>query len=104
MLLPSCKKRAFLLSDRYVTIMHYNLSLGKSTNVQSVRNVVGIIKEVHAFFSASAERNFINRMEEMLGGRISGLWETRWIERHEAFTEFCVSFPKIIAALEKTSQ
>ncbi|KAG5866678.1 hypothetical protein JTB14_029647 [Gonioctena quinquepunctata] len=34
-----------------------NLSLSKSSNVQSVRNAVGVMKEIISFFKASSKRN-----------------------------------------------
>ena len=36
-----------------------NLSLSKSSTVQAVRNAVGTMKEVVAFFTGSGKRNFV---------------------------------------------
>jgi len=59
-----------------------NLSLGKLSSVQSVRNAVGTVKEVIAFFNASAKRNFI--LKSVAGGQLQSLCETRWVERHDS--------------------
>jgi hypothetical protein len=36
-----------------------NLSISKSSNVQSVRNSIGAMKEIIAFFTASSKRNIV---------------------------------------------
>lgn len=74
-----------------------NISISKSSKVQSVRNLVGIIKEVIGFFSVSAKRTVV--LKKYIGHQITGLCETRWVERHEGVTRFLQDIPKIINTL-----
>lgn len=78
-----------------------NLSIAKSNEVQAVRNAVGVIKEVTAFFTASSKRNLV--LKQTLGKQLPGLCETRWVERHQSVQEFHAALPKIAEALEKIS-
>lgn len=60
-----------------------NLSISKSSDVQLVRNTMGIIKEIISFFKLSSKRNFI--LKNNLKGckrSITSLCETRWVERY----------------------
>jgi len=79
-----------------------NLSLGKTSSVQSVRNAVGTIKDVVAFFNASAKRNFI--MKRIAFRQLQSLCETRWIERHDAVLHFCSELSTIVRALRSISR
>lgn len=89
-----------------------NNSLSKSNNVQSVRNLVGTIKSVVEFFSASAKRNTILQsalrernedLEEFKGTKLSSLCETRWVERHDSVIKFQEALPYIVNALGSIS-
>lgn len=79
-----------------------NLSLGKSATVQSVRNAVGIVKEVVSFFTASAKRNFV--LKNVVKGQLIRMCETRWIERHDSLIQFTSELPQIINALTVVSK
>lgn len=90
-----------------------NNSLSKSNNVQCARNSIGTIKSVVEFFSASAKRNSIikdvfreRRKEDntVKGTQLSGLCETRWVERHDSVMKFKSALPYIVESLEKISQ
>jgi predicted RNA-binding protein YlxR (DUF448 family) len=74
-----------------------NLSLGKSSSVQSIRNAVGTVKEVVSFFNASAKRNFI--FKRVAGSQLQSLCETRWVERHDSLLQFCSGLHDIVRAL-----
>ena len=76
-----------------------NLSLAKSSKVQAVRNAVGTMKEVIGFFTASAKRNDV--LKKHLGHQLSGLCETRWVERHDGVMQFRVSLAKIFLCLRR---
>lgn len=78
-----------------------NLSLSKSSEVTSVRNSVGIMKVVISFFTSSAKRNAI--LVRCLHHQLSGLCETRWVERHDGIIQFFTDLPNIINALEEIS-
>ena len=79
-----------------------NLTLSKSSNVQAIRNCLGVISEVVAFFNASAKRNFV--IKNMLNSQLVSLCETRWVERHDALLTFSVEFSQIIDALENIAK
>jgi len=74
-----------------------NVSLGKSSSVQSVRNAVGTVKEVIAFFNASAKRNFI--LISVAGGQLQSLCATCWVERHDSLLQCCTTLCHIVRAL-----
>ncbi|XP_063794593.1 52 kDa repressor of the inhibitor of the protein kinase-like [Pseudophryne corroboree] len=79
-----------------------NLSMSKTSSVQSVRNSIGIIKEVLSFFNASAKRNHI--LINVVDAQLKGMCETRWVERSESLIQFLDRIEKIVQALECTSQ
>lgn len=81
-----------------------NLSISKSSSVQSIRNSVGIMKEIIEFFNCSSKRNFV--LKTVLDGqpRLQSLCETRWIERHDSVMLFKKSIPYTIDALTKISE
>uniref|UniRef100_A0A2S2PHI8 Repressor of the inhibitor of the protein kinase n=1 Tax=Schizaphis graminum TaxID=13262 RepID=A0A2S2PHI8_SCHGA len=53
-----------------------NLSISKSSTVQSIRNSVGILQQVISFFKMSAKRNFV--LKKYLKSSLVRLCETRW--------------------------
>ncbi|XP_050541762.1 zinc finger MYM-type protein 1-like isoform X2 [Daktulosphaira vitifoliae] len=74
-----------------------NNSISQSSRVKSIRNLIGVIKEVVSFFSASAKRTFV--LKKHVGHQLVGLCETRWVERHEGVMSFMQDMPNIIEAL-----
>lgn len=82
-----------------------NLSISKSSDVQLVRNTMGIIKEIISFFKLSSKRNFI--LKNNLKGckrSITSLCETRWVERHTSIFEFQSCLSEIIDSLTDISE
>ncbi|CAN7979935.1 unnamed protein product, partial [Ixodes pacificus] len=75
-----------------------NLSLSKSSSIQSVRNFMGIITATVSFFTSSSKRNAVLR--RVLKEQLQGLCETRWVEGHSAVLEFRSSLADILEALE----
>ncbi|KAK3925559.1 LOW QUALITY PROTEIN: 52 kDa repressor of the inhibitor of the protein kinase [Frankliniella fusca] len=78
-----------------------NLSIAQSNKVICIRNAVGTMKECIRFFDASAKRQRV--LKQKLGRGLSGLCETRWIERHDGVLQFSVDLPKILETLETIS-
>jgi len=78
-----------------------SLVLSKSANIPSIRNCFGTIKEIIAFFHSSAKRNFV--LKQKLGSELSGLSDTRWVERHESLMFFNDNLFQILQALESIS-
>lgn len=79
-----------------------NLSLSKSSSLQCVRNATGIMKETVSFFTASAKRNSV--LKSVLGTQVSGVCETRWVERHTTILQFRANLSKIVDALHMISE
>ncbi|CAN8006383.1 unnamed protein product, partial [Ixodes pacificus] len=79
-----------------------NLSLSKTSTLQSVRNTIGTMREVIAFFTASPRRNAVLKLQ--LGEQVTKLCDTRWVERHDAVLQFRESLGNIAKALETVSQ
>ncbi|KAG5871454.1 hypothetical protein JTB14_026906 [Gonioctena quinquepunctata] len=75
-----------------------NLGLSKSSSVQSVRNALGVMKDVVSFFTASSKRNYV--LKHILQGQLHSLYETRWEERHDSVLQFRVILPKIVQSLD----
>ena len=77
------------------------MSISKSSTVQSIRNSVGIMKQVISFFKRSAKRNFV--LKKYLKCSLVRLCETRWVERHDSVLQFKSSLIEIINALTDLS-
>lgn len=71
-----------------------NNSLAQSSKVISVRNTIGILKEIIAFFNASAKRHLV--LKNITGKALIGLCQTRWIEMHDSILQFKFALPKVI--------
>ncbi|XP_015375257.1 PREDICTED: uncharacterized protein LOC107169845 [Diuraphis noxia] len=80
-----------------------NLCISKSSTVQFVRNSVGVIKEVVAFFNSSSKRNFVLK-STLKNHSLKNVCETRWIDRHDSILLFSISFTDILIALNKISE
>jgi len=72
--------------------------------VQYVRNCIGVIKEVISFFHVAAKRNFVLKNNLSHRATLSGLCETRWIERHDSVFQLKNSILEIVDALIEISQ
>jgi len=81
-----------------------NLSISKSSTVQSIRNCVGVIKEVASFFYVSAKRNYVFQQHLTNHRKLHNLCETRWIERHDSVLHFKESIIEIIDTLTEISE
>jgi len=81
-----------------------NLAISKSSTVQSIRNSVGLVKEIVSFINMSAKRNFV--LKSVLNGKphLKRLCETRWTDRHDSIAIFKSSMPDIIEALTNISE
>ncbi|VEN50714.1 unnamed protein product [Callosobruchus maculatus] len=79
-----------------------NLSISKCNNVQAVRNSLGTISEVVAFFNASSKRSFV--LKSVNEEKLKSLCETRWIDRHQSVIKFKGSLTQIVECLSIISQ
>lgn len=80
-----------------------NLCLNDASKVQQVRNTLGIVQEISAFFRVSAKRSYILRqkLEPKAFSGLKKFCETRWVERHESILIFVEGFYEIVCALEE---
>ena len=79
-----------------------NLSISKSSNVSSIRNSIGIIKEIISFFKMSAKRMFV--LNKHCTKKLKKLCETRWTEKIESLSDFSYQIENIIIALEEIGE
>jgi len=80
-----------------------NLCLNDASNVQQVKNALGVVQKVSVSFRASAKRSTVLR-KKLESKSFSGLktfCKTRWVERHESILILAEGFIKIISALEE---
>ena len=70
--------------------------------MQSIRNYVGVIKEVASFFNASVKRNYF--LLNVVHAQLKSLCETRWMERTETIIQFNNELTRIVQALQYISE
>lgn len=83
-----------------------NLCLSDASKVSFVRNCMGVIKEVNAFFHMSAKRTEILKCKiaaccqsDYKKRKLISLCETRWVKRHDSVLMFKEILEPIILAL-----
>lgn len=86
-----------------------NLSLSKSSQVQGIRNSMGVIQQICRFFRASAKRHdvlsaILKSSENTERTTLTGFCETRWVERHDCVLQFCTCYEDIYEALACISE
>lgn len=79
-----------------------NLSISKCNKVQSVRNSLGVITEIVAFFNASSKRSFV--LKSVNDEKLKSLCETRWVDRHQSVIKFKSSLKQIVKCLSIISE
>lgn len=75
-----------------------NLSISRTSRVQAIKNAVSAMQETIYFLKGSSKREDV--LKRTLGHKLSGLCETRWIERHDGVLQFRFALPKIISVLD----
>lgn len=86
-----------------------NLVLSQSTNVPNIRNSFGVVGEITNLFRNNPQANDLlkEKISSMLPSskktRLTGLCQTRFIERQVAITDFLELFPAIVESLEELS-
>jgi len=80
-----------------------NLSISKSSNVQVIRNTIGIVTDVISFFNLSSKRNFVLKKVLNHKPHLKSLCETRWVERHDCIMIFKSSLSDIVESLSLIS-
>lgn len=95
-------KKETMVAERCMCFNHaLNLSISKSSQVKSVRNLVATVREIGMFFSGSAKRHHV--LQTVLKQELKSLCETRWVERHESLIQFKSEFLKIVESLDLIS-
>lgn len=76
--------------------------------MQGVRNATGVIQQVISFFKSSAKRHSVLKSSlanhNLTQHTLTGLCETRWVERHDAVLQFQAAYAAIMDALDAVSQ
>lgn len=70
-----------------------NNSLAQTSKIVPIRNTIGTLKEIIAFFNASAKRHLV--LENISAKQLTGLCQTRWIEMHDGVLQFKSAIPKV---------
>ncbi|KAL4088891.1 hypothetical protein QTP88_023975 [Uroleucon formosanum] len=78
-----------------------NNSLAQTSKIVPIRNTIGTLKEIIAFFNASAKRHLV--LKNISKKILTGLCQTRWIEMHDGVLQFKSALPKVIEALTDIS-
>ncbi|XP_026821585.1 protein FAM200B-like [Rhopalosiphum maidis] len=79
-----------------------NNSLAQTSKIVPIRNTIGTLKEIIAFFNASAKRHLV--LENISAKQLTGLCQTRWIEIQDGVLQFKSALPKVIEALTVISK
>lgn len=77
-----------------------NNSLAQSNKVPVIKMAVALMKQTINFFGFP-KREYV--LVKHLGSKLSGMCETRWVERHDGVLQFTEDLPKILSALEEIS-
>ena len=103
--------RILKLNDKalYVHCFNHrlNLVIAKSCNIQKVRNLMGIIKEISYFFNLSPKREqFLKDVKKLFDldtakEKLIDVCLTRWVARIDGLVVFETFFTIIVYALEK---
>lgn len=70
-----------------------NNSLAQTSKIVIIRNTIGTLKEIIAFFNASAKRHLV--LQNISAKQLIGLCQTRWIEMHDGVLQFKSALPKV---------
>ncbi|XP_044751693.1 52 kDa repressor of the inhibitor of the protein kinase-like [Coccinella septempunctata] len=87
-----------------------NLCLSDASGISSIRNCMGVIKEICAFFHASAKNTEILKstisdcFPDEKRKKLISLCETRWVERHDSVILFKEILEAIILSLHKIEE
>ncbi|GBM69584.1 hypothetical protein AVEN_261649-1 [Araneus ventricosus] len=87
-----------------------NLCLSDASNIPSIRNCMGVIKEVCRFFHMSAKRTEMLKLmlsdccPEQKKKKLISLCETRWVERHDSVFLFKDILEPILLSLLKIEE
>ena len=102
--------RILKLNDKalYVHCFNHrlNLVIAKSCNIQKVRNLMGIIKEISYFFNLLPKREqFLKDVKKLFDvgtkEKLIDVYLTRWVARIDGLVVFETFFTIIVYALEK---
>ena len=85
----------------------FNLGIAKSFNIQKVRNLMDIIKEISYFFNLSPKREqFLKDVKKLLDvdttkQKLIDVFLTQWVARIDGLVNFETFFTKTIHVLEE---
>ncbi|XP_060845934.1 52 kDa repressor of the inhibitor of the protein kinase-like [Rhopalosiphum padi] len=85
-----------------------NLAVSNASNIQPIRNCLGIIEKLYDFFNTPKRNNMLlncieNVNETPNAKSLKRLCATRWIQRYDAVSDFVELFPYVIDALYNIS-
>lgn len=85
-----------------------NLAVLKASNIQPIRNCLGIIEKLYDFFNTPKRNNVLlncieNSNELPNAKTLKRLCTTRWIQKYDAVSDFAELFPYVMDALDNIS-
>nr|CAI5844809.1 unnamed protein product [Callosobruchus analis] len=104
-----------LIASQYNTALYVhcashslNLALSNASEVQAIRNCLGIIEKVYAFFNTPKrqlvlQKNIEALLPESQCYRLKQMCPTRWVQRHDAVMIMVQLFAPIITSLQEIS-
>ncbi|XP_047106161.1 52 kDa repressor of the inhibitor of the protein kinase-like [Schistocerca piceifrons] len=108
--------RALILSKQPLGIYTHcfshslNLCVSKSCDTPIIRSMMGVVRSVSTFLTASANRNSsieeaISRLPftESKKTKLKAIWPTRWVERHDTLITFKELLVPIVTLLDELS-
>lgn len=75
-----------------------NNTLAQSSKIVSIRNTIGTLIEIIAFFNTLAKRQIV--LKNKTPKTLTGLCQTRLIEKHDGVLQFKSLLPKVIVILK----
>lgn len=86
-----------------------NLAVSNASNIQPIRNCLGIIEKLYDFFNTPKRQNVLIKCIENANDTpnvktLKRLCATRWVQRYDAVSDFVVLFPYVIDALDNISK
>lgn len=79
-----------------------NNSLAQASTMSSIRNTIGTLKAIIAFFNKSTKKHKL--LTDTIGHKLIGLCQTRWVELHDGIIQFKKILPQLVIVLTEITK
>lgn len=79
-----------------------NNSLAQASTIPSIRNTIGTLKAIIAFFNTSSKKHKL--LIDTIGHKLIGLCQTRWVELHDGIIQFKKILPQLVIVLAEITK